>query len=115
MDVGCGAHLEAVPQRPCDVDALEPRHLIECRRHEHDNELGTPLALVDSNCDELGRCGIETRVRFRDASSLNRGLLGYLRVLEFQSDGPPVLVVERLTRLRAHWRHSVPPRETPGP
>ena len=45
VDVGRGAHLERVPQRPCLIDTLEPRHPLVRRGHEHDDVLGTALAL----------------------------------------------------------------------
>ena len=45
VDVGRGAHLQAVPQRTGVVDALQPRHPLVAGRDQHDDELGTALAL----------------------------------------------------------------------
>src|SRR5262249_29245336 len=39
------AHLVGVPQRPGDVDALQPRHAVEVLRDQHDHVLGAALTL----------------------------------------------------------------------
>src|SRR3954452_20104433 len=45
VDVGGRAHLVRVPQRPGDVDALQPWHAVEVLGNQHDHVLRTALAL----------------------------------------------------------------------
>jgi hypothetical protein len=58
----------------------------------------SPLVLVDSQGQELGRCSIESGVTFERADTVDLGPVGYFRILGVRGADPIVLVAEPAER-----------------
>lgn len=54
----------------------------------------TPHVLVDSDENEVGRCGMETGVTFKSGATVDLGPMGSFRILDVRPGEPVVLVVE---------------------
>jgi hypothetical protein len=53
-----------------------------------------PHVLIDTDGNELGRCGFGTGYSYNPGDTLGLGPMGFFRVLELRGGDPFVLVVE---------------------